>query len=616
MAKLHYCNYCSYDVEVLSNGLGALSCAYCGMTVSEEYLEEETTFTKGPGGQSKKEGTFNRLSQHGPNSLLMSFRRGEDQIRMLISSLRIDDTIEHAANCFYKIAAQKGFTRKFKIDYVAAACLYVACRVKKKPYLLIDFSEKLTVSVYVLGAVFLQLSQSLLLDVHDEFRKPVDPSLFIHKFAEGLVAKLDEDTVPKKDVVNRISKAALRFIVSMKRDWIQTGRKPSGICGAALYIASLSNGIRFTKSEVMTVVHVCDATLTKRLTEFGETESGGLTIDEFNQRAEDFEREQFDECTNKSGRTEVLCEHKNWDVHAHGLCKECYDEFFELSGGLYGGADPPSFQRPESEVAQDASRTMNGPSTECSGLDYTLGKESHDKSGQGNNINMTETEKLAEPQFNQNDPVGDKESEDLTNDETESLSDIKDAEVDCYLNSKEEERYKRIIWEQVNKEYLEEQALKEAAKAASYSDMAATDEMQEAQKLARKQKRQQRALDEKNAGPARTAAEAAVGILNKKRLKINQDALKQLFDEDDLELASKKSRKDPENGVSAGGVDASEEQELDNNISIYDERDQDYQEQEDYGPDTYYNNDHDGAYYDGNDEEPYNNNYEDDGDYY
>ncbi|KAL9691472.1 hypothetical protein QQ045_011896 [Rhodiola kirilowii] len=464
-ATMPFCDYCEYEQAGVSNDIGALYCSNCGKTIGEEHFSDEPTFNKGP---------------------------GEDQIRMLISSLKIDDTIEHQANCFYGIAAHRGFTKKHKIDHVAAACLYVACRAKEKPYLLIDFSEKLAVSVYVLGAVFLQLCQLLLLDDHPIVQKPVDPSLFIHKFAEGLVAKLDEDTVPKKDVVNRISKTALHVIASMKRDWMQTGRKPSGLCGAAIYVAALMNRIRFTKSEVMTVVHTCEATLMKRLFEFGKTESGCLTIDEFNQRAEDFEREQPNGCTNGS---DILCEHENEEVHAHGLCKECFDEVrnlfrfptLQLSGGLNGGADPPSFQRPESEVAQDASRKINGPSTECISLEYTLGKEHHITSGQGNNIKMNETEKLAEPQFNYNYPVGNKESEDLTNDETEGLSDIKDAEVECYLNSKEEARYKKIIWEQVNKEYLEEQALKEAAKAASYSGMAeGTYEIQEAQKLARK----------------------------------------------------------------------------------------------------------------------------------
>jgi transcription initiation factor TFIIIB Brf1 subunit/transcription initiation factor TFIIB len=32
---------------------------------------------------------------------------------------------------------------------------------------------------------------------------------------------------------------------------LQTGRKPSGICGAALYIAALSHGYDYTKADIV-----------------------------------------------------------------------------------------------------------------------------------------------------------------------------------------------------------------------------------------------------------------------------------------------------------------------------------------------------------------------------
>uniref|UniRef100_A0A7N0U8V0 Cyclin-like domain-containing protein n=1 Tax=Kalanchoe fedtschenkoi TaxID=63787 RepID=A0A7N0U8V0_KALFE len=623
---MHYCDYCDLEQPGEWSHTGLISCAFCGKTLAEDNLVEEVQFSKGPGGHSRMQGAFVRSYESESASLAKSLRRGEDQINMLITSLKMDDSIEHEAMTYYKIAAERSFTRRYKIDYVAAACLYVACRASKKPYLLIDFSEKLAVNVYVLGAVFLQLCQLLLLEDTPIVQKPVDPSLFIHKFTEALVDKLAEDTVPKKEVVSKISETALNIIASMKRDWMQTGRKPSGLCGAAIYISALSNGIRFSKSEVITVVHICEATLTKRLIEFENTDSGGLTIDEFNKRAEEF-KEQTNECTNKTGEAELLCTHEDdeygqkREVHAHGLCEECYKEFFELCGGFGGGADPPSFQRPESE---EVAQNVPGNMTDCSHQEHTPGKKSHKTSGQGNNITMeTMPEDLVEPQFNNNHSDMFMASDDLTNDEPECLSDIDDTEVNCYLNNEEEVHYKRIIWEQMNKEYLEEQALKEAAKAASYSDMGEmTDEIRDAQQLAaaaaaavanaRKKKRQQRAMDAKNAGPPRTAAEATSDVLTKKRLgsKINFEVLNQLFDEDDGELASKKSRTDPEDGVAAEkeGVDAGyeeEEEEEADNVKGYDEMEQGYEDREEYNPDSYYNDHTNDSYYDGNDE-PYN----------
>uniref|UniRef100_A0A8C5D0K1 Transcription factor TFIIB cyclin-like domain-containing protein n=1 Tax=Gadus morhua TaxID=8049 RepID=A0A8C5D0K1_GADMO len=74
---------------------------------------------------------------------------------------------------------------------------------------------------------------------------------------------------------------ALRLLQRMKRDWMHTGRRPSGLCGAALLVAARMHDFRRTVKEVIGVVKVCQATLRKRLTEFEDTPTSHLTIDEF-----------------------------------------------------------------------------------------------------------------------------------------------------------------------------------------------------------------------------------------------------------------------------------------------------------------------------------------------
>ena len=53
--------------------------------------------------------------------------------------------------------------------------------------------------------------------------------------------------------IQAVSSTALKLVQSMKRDWMQTGRRPSGICGAALFIASHIHGIEKTKREIISV---------------------------------------------------------------------------------------------------------------------------------------------------------------------------------------------------------------------------------------------------------------------------------------------------------------------------------------------------------------------------
>ena len=74
---------------------------------------------------------------------------------------------------------------------------------------------------------------------------------------------------------------ATRIVQRMKRDWMATGRRPTGICGAALLLASRAYGFNRTISDIVRVVHISDTVVRKRLDEFACTPSGNLTVDDF-----------------------------------------------------------------------------------------------------------------------------------------------------------------------------------------------------------------------------------------------------------------------------------------------------------------------------------------------
>ena len=78
-----------------------------------------------------------------------------------------------------------------------------------------------------------------------------------------------------------VAKKATKLVQRMKLDWITVGRKPSGVCGAALIMAARMYNFRRTPSEVVYVVKVTSGTINKRLEEFKRTAIGDLTVDEF-----------------------------------------------------------------------------------------------------------------------------------------------------------------------------------------------------------------------------------------------------------------------------------------------------------------------------------------------
>ncbi len=66
----------------------------------------------------------------------------------------------------------------------------------------------------------------------------------------------------------------------MDRDWMTTGRRPSGLCGAAIIIASRIHGFKRSTKQITDVVHVCDDTIKKRLDEFSRTGTAKMTPDD------------------------------------------------------------------------------------------------------------------------------------------------------------------------------------------------------------------------------------------------------------------------------------------------------------------------------------------------
>ncbi|BAF17061.1 transcription factor IIIB 60 kDa subunit isoform X1 [Oryza sativa Japonica Group] len=521
-----YCSHCQDNCPVVKDpDKNYTCCGLCGKVLDDQVYDGEPTFQKGADGQARLAGSILSSIESGNSvSHERTINKGREEIRQIVSSLHVagGDTIISMAHRYYTLAVDKNFTRGRRTTHVAAACLYIACRQSKKAYLLIDFSDHLQISVYVLGAVFLQLCQVLLLAEHPVIQKLIDPSLFIHRFTERLLGKRD----------NAVSDTALRIVASMKRDWMQTGRKPSGLCGAALYIAALSHGYDYTKADIVAVVHVCEATLTKRLIEFENTDSGSLTIEEFLAKAD--EQVLVTKISPKSG--EVLCKHKDKAEHfAHGLCEKCYNKFMKLSGGLEGGSDPPAFQRAEKQRLEAAKNAKGTAASKEAALESVCEARESDvennittppKNIIGDKHSTIPSVKVAGDSVATEDPEGEGKN-DKADEGPESLSDIDDAEVDGYLHNEEETQYKKIIWEEMNKEYLEEQA----AKAALAAELAARGVVVEEGK----RKRRRHNEDGKNATPAQTPAEATQNMLKRKRLgsKINDEAVNKLYNTKD-----------------------------------------------------------------------------------
>ena len=450
------------------------------------------TLTRGPRGAVT-------LSFQSQDSHEKTLNRGRSEINELADrlSIRPREDIAAAAHRLYKLAVQRNFTRGRRTQQVAAACLYTICRQEQKPYMLIDFSDCIQANVYLLGAVFLQLIQLLRLESHPIISRPIDPSLYIHRFADRMNFGKSMHTV---------ANTALRLVASMKRDWMQTGRRPAGICGAALFIASHMHGFRRKKKDIVSVVHVCEATIKKRLGEFELTPSAELTSSEFEKWGIQYEK---DLAIQASG-TPILsiANGKEQDI----------GEIVRLCGGFSGGQDPPSFTRNvQAMIARGAETQQLEYRNEAAEIEKELDHALSDK----------KSKSIVIAPFVPND----------------NFDEVDDDEIDQYLHTSDEAEYKEMLWKQMKAEYLLSQPHTEENEAPSTSGSKDGKQKEDGPKS---RKRKDRNSTEGEKYSAETASEATHRMLSSKRLssKINYSALQELFDEAPKDSGNKDSNAD------------------------------------------------------------------------
>ncbi|KAA8896022.1 cyclin-like protein [Sphaerosporella brunnea] len=258
---------------------GQVVCTNCGTVVNESHIVSEISFGENSAGAATVQGSFVGAGQthastggryrsgtsiEAREATIADARRRMAQLAVI---LHCPEHFIDQAQRWFTLAITNNFTRGRKSQYVIACCLYIACRMERSSHMLIDFSDVLQINVFTLGQTYLKMVAAFQLHIPN-----IDPAVYVHRFAKHLEFGNDQF---------KVAQDALRLIKRMNRDWMVQGRRPSGICGAALILAARMNNFRRSVREVVYVVKVADLTINKRLQEFKETNSGNLTVQEF-----------------------------------------------------------------------------------------------------------------------------------------------------------------------------------------------------------------------------------------------------------------------------------------------------------------------------------------------
>ncbi|XP_053108512.1 transcription factor IIIB 90 kDa subunit isoform X3 [Hemicordylus capensis] len=442
------------------------------------------------------------------------------------------------------MAVSKHLTRGRKMTHVIAACLYLVCRTEGTPHMLLDLSDLLQVNVYVLGKTFLLLARELCINA-----PAIDPCLYIPRFAHMLEFG---------DKNHEVSMTALRLLQQMKRDWMHTGRRPSGLCGAALLVAARMHDFRRTVKEVIRVVKVGESTLRKRLTEFEDTPASQLTIDEFmtidleeecdppsftagqrKLKIQQLEKELSKKLEELEGeissyQDEIEIELENSRPKAKGVYAnyskdDCMDDNTSSIFGEDDGEDEEleaaanhlnkdfysellnkeRLKEKEAPVRPPALESLLGPLPTAASLGITESiKECILTKDRDHNVTFSK------PGLATHDSVTDENNGDGELD----LSGIDDSEIDMYILNETEAKIKADLWMKENADYLKEQIEKEARIA------------KEKELGIYKEHKPKKSAKKRELIQASTAGEAIEKMLEQKKIssKINYNVLKDL----------------------------------------------------------------------------------------
>ncbi len=172
------------------------------------------------------------------------------ELKRVSSFLRLPKSVEEEAARIYRSAVQKGLVRGRSMESVVAGALYAACRRHEIPRTLDEMGEASGIEKKEIGRTYRFVTRELEISI-----RPSNPADYIPRFASAL--KLSPETQSK----------AVEILEQARDIELTSGRGPTGIAAAALYVASLIHGEKRTQREVADVAGVTEVTIRNRYKE-------------------------------------------------------------------------------------------------------------------------------------------------------------------------------------------------------------------------------------------------------------------------------------------------------------------------------------------------------------
>ena len=286
------CPECKSDKVRRDPDRGEMICNNCGLVLGEDEVDfgkEWRSFDADSGDQRNRTGSPMKYVKLNKGLVTMIDRRGTDlrgnklssksraqmyrlikwhkrasistsmqrnlsialtELRRVASYLNIPESLVEAAALLYRKTVKKGLIRGRLIEAVVAAVLYTVCRTYHVPRTLNEMAEASGLTKKEIGRTYRFLVRELKLDI-----PLTNPVHYIPRFASELNLSGEVQEKGRQILEEAIDKGLI------------SGRGPTGVAAAAVYIAGLLRGERRTQKEVANVAGVTEVTIRNRYRE-------------------------------------------------------------------------------------------------------------------------------------------------------------------------------------------------------------------------------------------------------------------------------------------------------------------------------------------------------------
>jgi transcription initiation factor TFIIB len=172
------------------------------------------------------------------------------ELERMASVLSLPKPSRETASKLYRTALKKHLLRGRSIEGVVAASIYVACRVHKIPRALQEIADVARVGKKEIGSCYRFISSRLALNAGN-----TSPADYIARFASGL------------NLSAKCQSTARNILQIATKKGLTSGRGPTGIAAASLYIAGVLENERHSQHEIATIARVTEVTVRNRLKE-------------------------------------------------------------------------------------------------------------------------------------------------------------------------------------------------------------------------------------------------------------------------------------------------------------------------------------------------------------